>query len=132
MSGVVGHKFGFLIAYIFIFSFGAVLTASYIKTENVYDIKLDSAEDNVVANRVIKCFSEENNFGMIDETKFSKDILLGCMGDKYGLDVKLRKLEGKDNAVEIGAIGEMRTASRYVIVDGKGAKLEVGYTKNVQ
>jgi|SRR3989344_1498210 len=132
MSGVVGHKSGFLIAYIFIFSFGAVITAGFIKTENVYDLKLDSAEDSVVANRIIKCFSKEDNFGIIDETKFSKDILTRCMGDKYGLDVKLRKLEGKNNAVEIGATGEMRTVSRYVLVDGKGAKLEVGYTKNVQ
>lgn len=132
MSGVVGHKSGFLIAYIFIFSFGAVLTASYIKTENLYDVKLDSVEDSVVINRVIKCFSEKGNFGIIDEMRFSKDVLLGCMGDKYGLDVKLRKLEGKNNAVEIGALGEMRTVSRYVLVDGKGAKLEVGYTKNVQ
>ncbi|MBI2507937.1 hypothetical protein HYV89_03210 [Candidatus Woesearchaeota archaeon] len=132
MSGVIGHKSGFLIAYIFIFSFGAVITAGFIKTENIYDIKLDSAEDSVVANRVIKCFSEKDNFGILDEEKFSKDELTRCMGDKYGLDVNLRKLEGKSNAVEIGAIGEMRTVSRYVLADGKGAKLEVGYTKNVQ
>jgi hypothetical protein len=130
MAGIVVDKMGFWVCWFIILIIGTLAVKAFVFVEGEFDFKLEKVEDSVVVNRVVKCFSEEE-FGMIDETKFNEASLRKCMGSKYNLKVDLRKLRGRDRHLEFGELGEFREINRYVIVDGGGARLEVGYSENV-
>ncbi len=132
MGGILGSKLGFYIFYILLFTIGIVQVARLINIEGEYIFKIADAEDRVVVYRIIKCASENNRFGIIDESKFDEEILKNCLGGKYSFSTSLKKSEGLNKRVEAGSLEkDVRDIARYVIVNGKGAKLEVRYSKNV-
>lgn len=124
----VSQHVGFIIGYIFLLAITVGFAASFLSVEDKFSTKLDLVEDSVVADRVVKCFSEDGKFGVVNISKFNDEILSKCMGDKYLLNVKLSRLEGGDLIIENYNLRQSRVAHRYVVVEGKAAKLEVSYS----
>lgn len=118
---------GFIIGYIFLVALAFGLAAITSPVENKFLVKLDYIEDSVVVNRVVRCFSDEREFGIVDTAKVNEETLVNCMGDKYLFDIRLTRSEGSDIRVETGNPGQVRVVKRYVVLDGKPAKLEVNY-----
>ena len=137
MAGVIASKStGFIVWYIILIGVATLMVASSINVEGQYNIRLDNVEDGVVINKVVRCFSEEGNFGVIDPTKFHEssylEILDKCFGNKYNFDLELKRLEGENVNLEFGEQGTMTEVSRYVLINeadkgNKGARLEVRY-----
>ena len=127
MAGIIASKTGFYLVYIFVFVVAVVLVANYSNVENKFDFNLDFVKDSVVINRVVKCLSEENKFGEINEAKLTQDNLKQCFGDRYSFIIELKKLDGLDKDFELGKTNELKQVKRYVLVDKKSAVLEVGY-----
>ncbi|MBS3151412.1 hypothetical protein J4443_03485 [Candidatus Woesearchaeota archaeon] len=127
------QNIGFIIGYIFLLAIAIGFAAKFISIEDKFLVKLDNAEDSVVANRVVRCFSKEGDFGVMDASKINgengAEILRRCMGDKYAFNVKLARSEGNDVRIETDNLEQKRVVSRYVVVDDKEARLEVGYSK---
>ncbi|MEK6856434.1 MAG: hypothetical protein AABX49_00305 [Nanoarchaeota archaeon] len=123
----ISQHIGFIIAYIFLLVIAVGFAASFISVENKFSAKLDYVEDMVVVNRVVRCVSEDKEFGVISISKFSDETLSKCMGDKYLLNVKLYRLEGENLIIENYNLRPSRVVNRYVVVEGKAAKLEVSY-----
>ncbi len=122
---------GFIIGYIILLGIAVGIATKFISIDDDFSVKLEDAEDSVVANRVVRCFSKEGEFGVVDVSKMSDEALRNwnCMGDKYLLNIKLVRMEGDDIKIETGSLGQARVVNRYVIVDGKAAKLEVDYSE---
>lgn len=120
---------GFILGYILLLGIAVGFTLGFISVEDKFVDKLDYIEDSVVANRVVRCFSEEDEFGVIDISKFNNEILENCMDEKYLFIIKLVRAENGNIDLETGTIKQERVANRYVVVDGKPAKLEIGYDK---
>src|SRR3989344_6834599 len=127
MAGIIASKTGFYLVYIFVFVIAVVLVANYSNVENKCDFNLDSVKDSGVINRVVKCLSEENKFGEINEAKLTQDNLKQCFGDRYSFIIELKKLDGLDKDLELGKVSELKQVKRYVLVDKKSAVLEIGY-----
>ncbi len=125
----ISQHIGFIIGYIILLGIAVGFAANFISVDDKFSAKLDNAEDSVVANRVIRCFSKEGDFGVIDISTFNDEILGKCMGDKYLLNVKLSRIEGEDMIIENYNLRQARVVNRYVVADGKGAKLEVSYSR---
>ena len=136
MAGVIASKTGYYLLYVFLFTVAVVYVASFTQPERDYVFKLGDVEDGVVANRVIRCFSEENNFGVIDVAKFDINTLKKCFGEsKYNLRIKLNRKKGQIiEPLEMGNLDEVRIIRRYVLMDEGGkygaVRLEIGYNKN--
>jgi hypothetical protein len=128
------YDFGFYIFYFFILfiaiiSFSKFLGDSEIDTNSFFG----PIEDSNIANRVTGCLS--NDFGEIDKNKFNEDKLRTCLkNDAYNF---LVLLDGEEFSNEIVTVGNdldfgAREVRRYVLIDGKGTNLLVGYNKNVR
>ena len=124
----LSQHIGFVIGYIILLGIAVGFTANFISLEDKFLVKLDHVEDSVVANRVVRCFSEEKEFGVINTAKLNDETLEKCLGDKYLLNIKLTRTEGDNIRIETGTLGQAKVVNRYVVADGKAAKLEVGYT----
>lgn len=133
MTSIVADKTLFWIWWFVIIIFGSLFVKGFVLSETKYDLRLDNIESSVVANRAVKCFSEENNFGVIDKTKTNNDRLEKCFGGRYDMKIDFSVLSSENIPnVEIGNVnGEMKTANRFVIIDGKGAMMEVSYNNVV-
>lgn len=126
----LSQHIGFIIGYIFLLAITVGFAASFISFEDKFLVKLEEIEDSVVANRVVKCFSKDSDFGVVDITKINGEVLSKCMGEKYLLNVKLRKIDGDNVFIENFNLRKSRIVNRYVVADGKTAKLEVDYSKD--
>ena len=124
----LAQHMGYVIGYIILLGMAVGFTANFISLEDKFLVKLDHVEDSVVANRVVRCFSDEKEFGVINTAKLNDETLERCLGDKYLLNIKLTRTEGEDIRIETGTLGQARVVNRYVVADGKAAKLEVGYS----
>jgi len=124
----LAQHMGYMIGYIILLGMAVGFTANFISLEDKFLVKLDHVEDSVVANRVVRCFSDEKEFGVINTAKLNDETLERCLGDKYLLNIKLTRTEGEDIRIETGTLGQARVVNRYVVADGKAAKLEVGYS----
>lgn len=125
----ISQHIGFIIGYIILLGLAIGVAANFVSIDDKFSVKLDNIEDSVVANRVVRCFSIEGDFGVIDLSKVNDETLVDCMGDKYLLNVKLSRMEGDDVIIENYNLRQTRVVSRYVVADGKAAKLEVGYSR---
>mgnify|MGYP001581414680 FL=1 len=99
---------GFIIGYIILLGIAVGIATKFISIDDDFSVKLEDAEDSVVANRVVRCFSKEGEFGVVDVSKMSDEALRNwnCMGDKYLLNIKLVRMEGDDIKIETGSLGQ--------------------------
>jgi|SRR3989344_3404139 len=130
MAGIVAGKMGFYIGYILLFTAAFFYGLKFVHSEVQLDFKINDIEDSVVINRMIRCFSEDNEFGVFDNAKVSDGRLKKCFGRKYNFAVKLDRQIGESKRLSMGNLQEPRHVVRYVIVDNSATRLEVDYSKN--
>ena len=129
----ISEHIGYVIGYIILLTMSVLFAANFASVEGKFLVKMDNAENSVVADRIVKCFSRDGDFGVVDTSKFNdkngNEVLRKCMGEKYAFSIKLG-MEGNSVLIEGGKLGQTRLVNRYVVVDGKPGKLEVSYSKN--
>lgn len=138
MSGIIASKTPYYLVYVLLFTVGLIYVSKFTQVEAQYVVKLDDLKESVIVNRVVKCLSEENRFGVMDEANFDVATLSGCFGDvERGFRVKLVRKEASGGTplfVEVGNTDQLTKVKRYVLVETNGglrpARLEMEYNKN--
>jgi len=138
MSGIIASKTPYYLVYVLLFTVGLIYVSKFTQVEAKYVVKLEDLKESVIVNRVVKCLSEENRFGVMDEANFDVATLSGCFGDvEKGFKVKLVKKEasgGTPLMIETGNIDALTGVKRYVLVETneglRAARLEVEYNQN--
>jgi hypothetical protein len=129
-GNLIASKMGFYIVFVLLFTLAIGYSLKFIEGREINKIDFLELEDSVVMNRVVNCLSK-GSFGDIDSLKFDGYYLRNCLSnDNYGF---LIELNGEEDLVY--GLGELSSNSRYVerfvIYEGKEARLKVRYSKNV-
>ena len=126
----VANETVFNIIFILLFTGALLYSVNFIENREVRRVDFNELEDSIVINRVVSCISGDV-FGELDMNKFTEAELRKCLvNEDYDFSMELT---GK-NPIKIGDQSwskDFRISKRYVLVDGEGAKLKVGYRKNV-
>lgn len=152
-SGTPAAKMGFYILFLILFALAIGYAVKFVETNETRKVDFTELEKSILINRAISCLSGDY-FGDIDKNKFNELILKKCFdNDKFSFLLILdegqlhslsslagpiyqslfepnRKDDGDIVWIGLPASDYSHKTSRYVLVGGNKARLNLFYNKN--